>query len=402
MKVVLVHQHFRCPAHGGGIRTWHIARALAALGHEVDVVTAHAAAQTRRVVLAETAGRVRVHYLPVAYRQQMDSSARTGAFVRFLLLALKETYRMRGVDLLYTVTTPLTVPLVGWCMQRCRHVPYVVEIGDLWPDVPIALGLIRTHVLRVALRKLEKTVYRSAVLLIPYAPDMVPVVARRAPNVPWVVVPNVADCSFFTAGFHASVKPDLPALGLTGAFVVGYFGAAGYANQLANLLDAARVCQTRVPEVRFLIAAEGSEWPALRARAQGLANVVVHAYTDKAGVRALMRQTDACYVSFRPEPVLATGCPNKFFDALAAGKLCVVNFGGWLRDLVERHGCGFYADPLRPEAFADQLRTFVDDTDLLTAYQQRARGLAEKSFDVAVLMNRLTKALAPWLGQAGL
>jgi hypothetical protein len=59
-----------------------------------------------------------------------------------------------------------------------------------------------------------------------------------------------------------------------------------------------------------------------------------------------MNITDASFIFYKPVPVLETGSPNKFFDGLAAGKLIIINFGGWIKTEIEENKCGVYVNPL--------------------------------------------------------
>jgi glycosyltransferase involved in cell wall biosynthesis len=102
----------------------------------------------------------------------------------------------------------------------------------------------------------------------------------------------------------------------------------------------------------------------------------------------LMKQVDACLTTFLNIPVLETNSPNKFFDGLAAGKLAVVNSGGWLRTLVEKHECGIYIDALRPEEFTEKMKPFLEDRTLLARYQQNARKLASSEFSKEALLEK--------------
>ena len=52
---------------------------------------------------------------------------------------------------------------------------------------------------------------------------------------------------------------------------------------------------------------------------------------NRNGVKEVMNVTDAAFICYKPLPVLETGSPNKYFDGLAAGKLILVNFGGWIK-----------------------------------------------------------------------
>jgi hypothetical protein len=40
------------------------------------------------------------------------------------------------------------------------------------------------------------------------------------------------------------------------------------------------------------------------------------------------------YISFADYPILATSSPNKFFDGLAIGLHPIINFKGWIYDLL--------------------------------------------------------------------
>ncbi len=376
----MLHQHFRTPEMGGGIRTYHFARTLADRGVSVEVITAHNSPKARRVARDGFT----IHYLPVFYANRLSFFARLRTFARFGWLAFWQLWQIPDVRLVYAVTTPLSVPLLAWWHYRVRGVPYGVEIGDLWPEVPIRMGYFRVRAVQQLLYALEKRVYRDAQLLVPYSIGMEPYVARVAPNVPRRVIPNLADCEFFRP------EPKDPAmassLGLAGKFVVGYFGTAGRANHLAYLLAVARACQQMVgTRISFLLAVEGAERAQLAQWAAPLANVQFVPYTNKAGVRRLLNVTDACYISFLDVPALATGSPNKYFDALAAGKLCIVNTGGWMRAEVEAVRCGFYADPHAPADFLPRLWPYVVQPDRLGAAQQRARQLAQTRYEARQL-----------------
>jgi glycosyltransferase involved in cell wall biosynthesis len=85
--------------------------------------------------------------------------------------------------------------------------------------------------------------------------------------------------------------------------------------------------------------------------------------------------------------------PNKFFDALASGKMVITNTKGWIHDLVKENDCGFYLDPENPQDFISMIKPFLVKSQLLKQ-QDNARKLAEKSFDkdkrIKELLNFLT------------
>ncbi len=147
--------------------------------------------------------------------------------------------------------------------------------------------------------------------------------------------------------------------------------------------------------MQFLIVGDGSELERIKAYAQQLnvGNIQFISHQNKYGLLSVLNITDAAYVSFADHPVLQTNSPNKFFDALAAGKLCITNTRGWIADMVVENHCGFYASPHHPENFVAQLAPFVNDRQLLATYQASARTLGEHQFErekqVESLLNSL-------------
>jgi hypothetical protein len=101
-----------------------------------------------------------------------------------------------------------------------------------------------------------------------------------------------------------------------------------------------------------------------------------------------MDATDAIFVCYKPFRILETGSPNKYFDGLAAGKLIIINFEGWIMEEIEREKCGVYVDRQQPERFAAVIRPFVDDRRMLGQYQAAAKDLAIRRYERGLLTER--------------
>jgi glycosyltransferase involved in cell wall biosynthesis len=93
--------------------------------------------------------------------------------------------------------------------------------------------------------------------------------------------------------------------------------------------------------------------------------------------------TDVVFVSYRHAVILETGSPNKFFDGLAAGKMIMINFGGWLRLEIEKNNCGVYVNPKEPAEVQSRLEQLLNAGNV-SVYQKNSRTLAE-SFSRAAL-----------------
>ncbi len=384
MKILYLYQFFKTPDEGGILRSYYLATALAEAGHDVTVLTSHQQAGFREVRV----NGFTVQYLPVAYNQRFGFGRRVFAYLNFAVLALGYGLRLRKIDRVYAASVPLTVGLAALGLKALRGIPYFFEVGDLWPQTPIEMGMIRNFWLKKGLYAFERAVYRNAARIVALSPTMQPYIERHGGAGKTVCLPNLADCDFFNP------TPKTPALearfNTGGRFVVTYFGAMGRVVGLDALLEVARFCQPKTDSLLFLLVGDGSERPCLRQRTAdyGLTNLRFLDPLDKPTLRDVLSVTDLVYVSFLPLPVLQTNCPNKLFDALAAGKPVLTNLPGWHTDLLETHRCGWYAPPDQPERAWQTLQRLLSDPERLAACGQRARHLAETHFARTLLSGR--------------
>ena len=373
MKVTIVHQYYKHPREGGAIRSYYLAKGLIDHGHEVEIITAHneKTLQIRRIDGAK------VFYLPIFYDNTLAKYQRIWAFLKFVIHSIRLLHQLKTPGMLYVISTPLTVGVIALWTKLTQRAKYIFEIGDLWPEAPIQLGYIKNPIVKKVLYWFENMVYNHASKIVAMSPDIEKIINRPDKT---IMIPNMADCDFF----EMEDKPIsiVKEHNLENAFVISYLGTAGRANHLEYLLEAAKAISKVNLNVKFIIAAAGSELEHFRASiiAEQLSNIIFVPYTNKSGVRELLAVSDAVYVSFSNVPILSSGSPNKFFDGLAAGKIIITNFGGWVRDEIENTQCGFSYTPDNTYEFIEKLTPYVNSEVLRLEAQTNARRLAENKF----------------------
>lgn len=398
MKVLILHQHYKNPVTGGAIRSFYLSTALIEKGHQAIVVAAHNEPKYKKV---NEAG-VEVHYLPVSYDNRFSFNARGWAFIKYILQAIRLTRNFKSVDLVYAISVPITVAWIAQWIKWRKKIPYVFEVGDLWPDAPIQLGFVQNYLLRQLLFSMERSAYQNARSIVALSPAIQAGIQKKVNGKRVDVIPNMADCEYYLP----SEKPasTLEKLNVTGKFIVSYIGAVGFANGLDYFLECANATRKANLPIHFIICGDGAILDRLKinARQLGLTHdtagvsgdwLTFIPFTNREGVREIMNITDASFVCYKNVPILETGSPNKYFDGLAAGKLIVINFGGWIRKDIEENRCGFYCDPRQPTDFVKKITPFVSDTNLLKQYQEAARKLAEKSYSRVLLSDKWLKIL---------
>lgn len=394
VKVLLLHQHFNIPQKGGAIRSYYLAKALVDKGIETVVITGHNEKSYRK----ENVEGIEVHYLPVAYDNKFGFAARAISFLKFNWGAMRLARKVDHVDYCYAISVPLTIGLAAMWIKKFYEIPYIFEVGDLWPDAPIQLGFVQNYFFRQFLFSMERQIYRSAKSIVALSPAIEEAVRKKI-SVPRSVssqtsihfIPNMADCDFY----NPEIK--LPALedkfNVKGKFVVSYIGAVGVANGLDYFLECANASRKAQLPIQFLLCGEGALRERLMANVKqmGLQNLTFIDFQNREGVREVMNVTDAAFICYKNVPILETGSPNKFFDGLAAGKLIIVNFGGWIKKEIEEAHCGIFIDPKHPTDFVKKISLFLTDEKQLKNYKEASRQLAEKKYSRKIVSERFAK-----------
>jgi glycosyltransferase involved in cell wall biosynthesis len=388
MKVLLLHQHFNIPQKGGAIRSYYLAKALVDKGIETVVITAH----NERSYRKENFEGIEVHYLPVAYDNKFGFAARAISFLRFNWGAVRLARKVDRVDYCYAISAPLTIGLAAIWIKKFYKIPYIFEVGDLWPDAPIQLGFVQNYFFRQFLFLMEKQIYRSAKSIVALSPAIEDAVKKKiSQSAITHLIPNMADCDFY--------KPEAksPALenkfNVKGKFVVSYIGTMGVANGLDYFLECANASRKAQLPIQFLLCGEGALRERLIANVKqmDLQNLTFIDFQNREGVKEVMNITDAAFICYKNVLILETGSPNKFFDGLATGKLIIVNFGGWIKNEIEEAHCGVFVDPKHPTDFVKKISPFLTDEKQLKNHQAAARQLAEKKYSRKILSDKFAK-----------
>ncbi|GIF16494.1 glycosyltransferase family 4 protein [Actinoplanes teichomyceticus] len=397
MRVVYIHQYYCNRQMAGGIRSYEQARRLVARGHTVDVITTDITPGGRTLGWRVTRDDgVTVHWFRVPYHNHMSYPRRLRAFAEFMVLA---TARAAGLDadLVFATSTPLTVAVPGVLAARLRRVPFVFEVRDLWPEVPIEMGALRNPLARRLAGALATFAYRNAAEVIALSPGMARGVTARRPGTPVTVVPNAADLDLFAPDparvrrFRAEHRwlGDRP--------LIVYTGALGAVNGVDYLVRAARRMRELDPDVRVLIVGHGREWESTGrlAAEHGLLDHTVHMWekVPKSELPVILGAATMSTSTVRPIRALWDNSANKFFDALAAGRPIAVNYGGWQADLLRETGAGLVLDPDDPDAAGATLAAHVRDRDWLARAGAAAHRLAVDRFSRDLLFERFEAVL---------
>jgi colanic acid biosynthesis glycosyl transferase WcaI len=372
MKIVVLCPHFEPDTAPTGTVMTRIVAELAALGHELHVVTSLPWYRQHRIepgwsgrsIRTETTawGSVtRVNPFPGDDKGHL--LRRAIGFGGFSVLAgvagLRAGGWFRRVDAVLAMSPPLTLGLTGWVVGLFRRAPLVFNIQDVFPDAAVRTGAITNRRVIAAARWLERVSYGRACAVTVLSDDLrANVNAKLKPDDHRKihVIPNFVDTDQIRpldrmTNYRNELRiGDEP--------VVLYAGNVGFSQSLDLVLDAARAC----PEITFLINGEGAARPALERDAARLPNVRFAPYQPIERLSEVLATGDIHVVPLR-RGLGDVSVPSKTYSSLAAARpvVAAIDQGTEIPRLLRSAGAGISVEPDVSSAFIAAIRRLAED-----------------------------------------
>jgi len=326
---------------GGSTRSHEFAKRFSDNGFGVTVLT------TDRTGFQEeghdsSCFNYKVVWIPVQYNNSFGFFGRSYAFIKFAILSCLYIIKNRP-NLILATSTPLTVAIPALFSKLIFKIPYVFEVRDLWPEMPIAVGAIKNRFVIKVLRFLEFIAYKNSSQIIALSPGMSEGVMQVCPSCNVELIPNSCDANFRDNVLVPSYLQEFYD-NFNGDPTIVYAGAFGKINRVGYLVDLAYELSLIGSNVKVVLLGKGADAEVLKERAASLGllnkSVFILEPVPKSDMPAVYKLSTAVSSVFDDIPEMRKNSSNKFFDGLAASKPIVINFGGWMHSLITENKAG--------------------------------------------------------------
>ena len=374
MRLLVLTPHLHPDTAPTGVVVSAIVDGLTTGGHDVHVVTTLPWYREHRVedgwrgrlVRRGTHGAATVTRLHPFPTDKGNLVARALGFVGLTGLATVAGLATRGpFDGVVAVSPPLTFGAAGWLLARRHRCPLVFNVQDVFPDVAVEVGAIRSRRAIGFFRWLERATYRRADAVTVLSDDLAANVSAKLDGPdgrPLVrVVPNFVDV--------ATVRPldRMTAYreehGLGDRTVVMYAGNMGHSQSLDLLVAAADHHRDR-PDLVYVVNGGGVRAAELHRAAATRSNLVVVDYQPPERVPEVLASADVHVVPLRAG-LGASSVPSKTYSALAAGRPVIASIDGdtEVARVVLGAGAGLAVPPDDAGALRGAVEALADDPD---------------------------------------
>lgn len=365
MKLLIFCYEYPPIGGGAGNALAHLARAWAAGGNDVTIVTSGFGDLPRD----QKAHGVRVVRLPVG--RQSVSRGRLVEMVRYMIAsraACESIYQEFRPDLAVAFMTLPSGP-GPMRLKRRHHLPFVTELrgGDVPGFLPDLLGSF--HGLT---RGWIRSIWNASALVVANSAGLAELAKKTAPQLSFKVVPNGVDTRVFRPLGETHADPASCRCVFVGRLVDGQ-------KQISKLIEVVG----RQPGLELVIVGAGPDEARLRNMAAGGAGSDRIRFTGWIKGADLIHtlQSSDVYVSAS----VGEGMSNSALEALACGLPMVLSRISGHEELVAEGENGHLFDPGSTAELEDRLVQLASDPDRRTRFGQASRQRAVKHFDWSAL-----------------
>ncbi|MBI3709090.1 MAG: glycosyltransferase family 4 protein [Proteobacteria bacterium] len=394
MRILFLSENFPPETNAAATRVYERACYWVRWGHQVTVITQAPNFPQGRLFPGyrnawrriETMDGIRVVRMKTFIAPNRGTLRRTLDFLSFMVTGVAGGLGERRPDVVVATSPQFFAAVAGWALAVMRRIPFIFELGDLWPASIVAVGAMRPSLALRLLERVELFLYRRAAAVVALTRAFKDNLVQRSIAADKIaVVLNGVDLPRYAPRPRDTELQ--AAWGLRDKFVLGYVGTLGMAHGLGNVLDAAERLRDDTA-IRFLLVGPGAERDMLEAEAKrrGLGNVVFAPPQEKAMMPRVWSLCDVALVHLKPSPAFAEVIPSKIFEAMAMGlPLLLAAPQGEASTLIEAERVGLCVPAGDPAALAEAARLLASNDRLRLA-------LATASLAAAPRHSRETQA----------
>jgi colanic acid biosynthesis glycosyl transferase WcaI len=391
LRVLLFIIQFPPDVNSTGLLMAQVGEELISRGHDVSVVTTFPHYEHFRI-WDEYRGRLfqrdrhrhmdvlRLWVYASGTKQRMLN--RLASYVSFNVLATMAGLLSRpSYDVILCTNGSFFTGVTAYITGRVKHVPFVYNVQDLYPETPVAAGQLTSPRAIAMLERIERFMYRKADAVSVITPSFREnIVAKGIPPAKLHIIPNFVDTAFIRPLPKANAFAQ--AQGLAEKFVVMHAGNLGYVYDLDTMLDAAARVRG-VPDVLFLIVGDGVARPGLQRKAEqlGLDNVRFLPFQPIEDLPCLRASADV-QVSLYRHGSARYSMPSKVYEIMASGRplLASADRESDVWNLINSTKCGACVEPQDAECLAEAVLTLYRDPALRERMGAAGREHAEQHY----------------------
>ncbi len=283
-------------------------------------------------------------------------------------------------DVIYCIIPPLPLGLASEFIGLLKRAPVVVNVQDIYPDIAVALGILRNRYAISIFRSMERFIYRHAKAIVVISEGFKENLLNKGVNQNKVhIVPNWADPNVIRPISRKNLFRE--ELGVGNRFTLIYSGTLSHNSNLEPMIEAADILKNE--PFAFVLIGEGVKKATLMqmSKRKRLTNVQFLPFQPLETYSQVLAAADMNLVTLNTQASFAS-VPSKLYKAMASGRpiMAVTVEGNEIHRLMTQAQCGLCVPPDNGPALAQALKNAVTAPDRLVQWGNNARNYLLRHF----------------------
>jgi glycosyltransferase involved in cell wall biosynthesis len=391
-NILYLHQYFNTNKNKGGTRSFEFSKELINNGYKVYMISGN---NIKRKDI-EPLHNFKYFTTNTNYSNTMTYLRRIFLFLNFIIKSIIIGIKFKDIDIVFATSTPITIAIPGYLLSRFHKAKFIFEVRDVWPDIPIELGVIKNKLLINILKKFELFIYKRANHIIVASVGMLSNLTKKGiDNKKITVITNMANIEFFDS-IHINRCKERKKLGLDeDDFICIHPGTMGFVNGVDYILDVAKDILIYDNKIIFLLIGEGKYKNSLieRKNKENIVNVFFLNSMPKESVIKVIKSSDLGIMLVKNYKILEDNSANKFFDFLAAGLPILINYSGWQKKDLEVNNVGFSCSPIDYKEMVNKILYLKSNTEIYKKMSKNSKELGKKKYSRRICCNKFIQVV---------
>lgn len=394
MKILIFYQYFTTPRGSWGTRIYEFSKEWVKKGHEVTVVTSiysKSDLSAKKFIETQNFEGIKVKVLNIKIDNKQHKIKRIFSFIAYSLISSWYAVTLKA-DVVIASSGPITVGIPGLLSRLCSKKKFVYEVRDLWPEVPIEVGVIKNSIIKSIAYSFEKKLYNKASLVVGLSPGMKDYIKNNFNHKNVICITNSANIDLFGDKKVFVKKRNLK----EDDFYAIYTGNIGDINNSFWLVNTARKLKEKKREdIKIVMIGDGQQKEEIVSliEKEKLNNLIYFNLMSKEKLVPFLQHATVSLVPLKTTPVLDTSSPNKFFESLAAGVPIIQTTNGWIKDYLNTNNVGFTLNGDDSDSLVELLIELKSNPQRVYEMKNEARECAKRDFDQIYLAEKYLSAL---------
>lgn len=333
---------------------------------------------------------IRIIHLPL--KKYKNTLIRIFAFLYWHLFSLLFGLSIKNIDFVLSPSPPLSIGLVSILIAKRNNAKFIYNVQEVYPDLLIKNGVLKSKIIIRALKWLEKYVYDNASSVITIDKKFYEQIVDRFINKEKLsIVPNFVDTELYHPLYDEKILPE-PFKRDNSKVRLLYAGNIGFYQDWEPILYAAK--KLKDTNIEFWIIGEGvkKDYLVNQVKVNSINNIKIMPYQDREMMPLINSFADIHFISINKD-MEQEGFPSKVYTIMACAKPLIVITGKNtpLYNFLENLNCAILITENRNENFIQSILELANDKEKENEFGRNGYEVIKKNYTKEKVIDKFLK-----------